>query len=172
MSAPAVTAPFLAATCVLGAAGVAKLVRPNDTARALQTAGLRVGRNTVRAGAVCEIVVAVAALAAPVAWTGALVAASYAAFAVFVIAALVKGWPLTSCGCFGRPDTRPTAIHAGLNAGAAAVAVWWTEVAPGSWNNVIRHEPWGGGPLLLVTAVIAGLAYVAWTNPLSSGATT
>ncbi len=170
MSAPAVTAPFLAATVVLTAAGVAKLVRPDDTARALQAAGLPLGRRAVRAGAIGEVAVAVAAVAVPGPWTGGLVAASYAGFAVFVMLALAKGWPLASCGCFGRPDTRPTKVHALMNLAAAAVAAWWATVAEGPARDLLHHEPWGGGPLLLVTAVIAGLAYLIWTSPLTSGA--
>jgi Methylamine utilisation protein MauE len=170
MTAPAVTAPFLAATFMLGAAGVTKMARPDDTARALHTAGLPLGRVAVRVGAVGEVAVAVAAVAAPGAVTGGLVAVSYAAFATFVILALRRGWPLASCGCFGRPDTRPTAAHAGLNLGAAGVAVWWAVVAGGSAGDLFRYAPWGGWPLLLVTAVISGLAYLVWTNPLTSGA--
>jgi hypothetical protein len=172
MSAPAVTAPFLAATLMLGAAGAAKLVRPDDTARALRTAGLSLGRTAVRVGALGELAVAIAAVAAPGPLTGTLVALSYAAFGGFVILALRKDWPLSSCGCFGRPDTRPTAAHAVLNLAAAAVAAWWAAVVDGPLHDLIRHEPWGGGPLLLVTAVIAGLAYLVWTNPLTSGAAT
>jgi hypothetical protein len=170
VSAPGVTAPFLAATVLLGAAGAAKLARPDDTARALHAAGLPLGRQAVRLGALGELAVAVAAVALPGPWTGALVALSYAAFAGFVIVALVKGWPLASCGCFGRPDTRPTPAHAGLDLAAAGVAVWWAAVVNGPFRDLIRHEPWGGGPLLLVTGVIAGLAYLVWTNPLTSGA--
>jgi hypothetical protein len=172
MSAPAVTAPFLAATFLLGAAGVAKLARPDDTARALHIVGLPLGRSAVRVGALSELLVAIAALAFPGPSTGGLVAVSYGAFGVFVFLALRRGWPLASCGCFGRPDTRPTTAHAVLNLGAAAVAVWWAAVAEGPLREVIRHEPWGGGPLLLVTAVISGLAYLVWTNPLTSGVET
>jgi hypothetical protein len=172
VTAPAVAAPFLAATVLLGAAGAAKLARPDDTARALQTAGLPLGRKAVRAGAIGELAVAVAALAVPRPWTGGLVALSYIAFGGFVILALRRGWPLASCGCFGRPDTRPTPAHAGLNLAAAAVAVWWAAVVHGSLGELIRHEPWDGGPLLLLTGVIAGLAYLVWTNPLTSGAAT
>jgi hypothetical protein len=167
MSAPAVTAPFLAATVVLAAAGVAKLRRPDDTARALHTASIPLGRMAVRAGAVAEIVVAVAALVVPSPITGALVAASYAAFAVFVLVALRRGWPLASCGCFGRPDTAPHRSHAVLNVGAAAAAVWWAAVAPDHLGSLFHHETAGGAPLILITAALAGLAYLVWTNPLA-----
>jgi hypothetical protein len=59
-----------------------------------------------------------------------------------------------------------------LNLAAAAHQTATAAVVDGPLHDLIRHEPWGGGPLLLVTAVIAGLAYLVWTNPLTSGAAT
>jgi hypothetical protein len=162
------TAPFLAATVVLGVAGVAKLRRPDDTARALHAASIPLGRMAVRAGAVAELVVAIAALAIPGPITGALVAASYAGFAVFVVMALRRGWPLASCGCFGRPDTAPHLAHAALNIGAAVAAAGWAVVAPDHLGSLFRHETAGGIPLMLITATLAGLAYLVWTNPLAA----
>ena len=166
-TAPEVTAPFLAATVVLAAAGAAKLRRPDYTARALRAAGWRVGRRAVRAGAAAEIALAGAALAFPGAVTGALVAAAYGAFAVFVAVALRRGWALSSCGCFGRPDSRPGYLHAVLNLAAAASAAWWAAEPPSRLGDVFSSSPWSGAPLALVSAVIAGLAYLVWTNPLS-----
>ncbi len=166
-AAPAVAAPFLAATVVLAAAGLAKIRRPEYTARALQAAGWPVGRLAVRAGAVVETAVAVAALAWPDPLTGALVAAAYGAFAVFVAVALRRGWALSSCGCFGRPDSRPTYLHAVMNAGAAVAAAWWAAAPPARMTTLFSSSPWSGAPLALVSAVIAGLAYLVWTNPLS-----
>jgi hypothetical protein len=173
MSLPAIAAPYLAATVLLGAAGVVKAVRPAETVNALRTAGIssRVVPVAVRVGAVGEAVLAVAAVMVPGALTGALVAAAYAGFAVFVLLALRRGWALSSCGCFGRPDTPPTVAHAVLNAGAAASAVWWA----GAWGpsdgfhrlgHLFVHEPWNGVPLGLLIALLAGLAYLIWTDPL------
>jgi hypothetical protein len=163
---PPITAPYLAATAVLGGAGIAKAVRPADTATALRAAPA-----LVRIGAVAEVAVATAALAAPGPVTGALVATSYAAFAVFVVVALRRGWALSSCGCFGRPDTPPTVAHAVLNGAAAASAVWWAAAWRGGeglshLGRLFFHQPWHGGPLALVTVVLAGLAYLVWTDPL------
>ncbi|HWE55617.1 MAG TPA: MauE/DoxX family redox-associated membrane protein [Acidimicrobiales bacterium] len=168
MTTPAETAPFLAACAVLAVAGAAKLYRPDDTARALAVAGLPHHRRLVRVGAVGEIAVAVAAVAAPGAVTGALVAAAYAAFTLFVGAALLRHWPLSSCGCFGRPDARPTYKHLALNVGALATALWWAVGAPAGVGALFAHSPWKGGPLVLVTLVISGLAYLVWTDPRPS----
>jgi hypothetical protein len=168
---PPVTAPYLAATVLLGAAGISKAARPADTANALRAAGLPAGRLIVRVGAGAEVVLAAAALVAPGPLTGSMVAAAYVAFAVFVTVAVRRGWPLASCGCFGRPDTPPTLAHAVLNAGAAASALWWAVAWPGG-NGLSRlgrlffHQPWHGGPLAFVTLVVAGIAYLVWTDPL------
>jgi hypothetical protein len=171
VNAPPVTAPFVAATVLLGAAGVAKTIRPADTANALGAAGIPASRALVRVGAVAEVGLAAWALVGPGPLTGALVAVAYTIFAVFVVVALRRGWALASCGCFGRPDTPPTVAHAVLNAGAAASAVWWAVAWRGSsgrtqLGRLFFHQPWHGLPLVLVTLVVTGMAYLVWTNPL------
>jgi hypothetical protein len=163
---PIVAAPFLGSAVLLVGAGGAKMIHPEDTAGALNAAGWRVGRNAVRAGALGEALIGLAAIVFPGPVTGALVAASYLAFAGFVVVALRRGWPLSSCGCFGPADSQPTYLHAGLNAAAAAAAIWWAAAAPSRLTSVISHQPWHGAPLLLVVLVIAGLAYAVWTNPV------
>lgn len=165
MTVPAVAAPYIASTVLLGVAGAAKILRPESTARALQQAGLPGSRISVRSGAVLELCVAGAALVVPGPITGALVAASYGAFAAFVTLAVRFRWPISSCGCFGTPDTVPTAAHAVLNFAAMLSGVWWAADSPSSLAGVF-DGPWGGGPLALVSAVVALLAYVVWTNPV------
>jgi hypothetical protein len=168
MTAPAVAAPYLAEVALLGFAGLAKLGRPQTTVLALKRTKLPATRALVRTGASAELVVAVAALAHPGAITGTLVALSYAGFALFVAIALRYRWPLSSCGCFAKPDTVPTGAHAVLNAGAAVCAVLWAASGPSSLPGIFSRQPWGGAPLGLVTAVVALLAYIVWTNPLPS----
>ena len=166
MIAPAIAAPYLASTALLGVAGLAKIVRPENTVRALREAGFSATRAAVRAGATAETVVSVAALVVPSALTGAMVAASYFGFTVFTVLALRMQWPISSCGCFGKPDTIPTNAHAVLNAGTVASAFWWALSPPGSLDRMFSGQPWQGAPLGLVTAVVALLAYTVWTNPV------
>jgi hypothetical protein len=171
MTIPVTTAPYLAATLLLGAAGVAKMARPSSTANALRAAGLPASLFLVRLLASAEIAVAILALAAPGRLTGALVAAVYVAFALFIVVALHRRWVLLSCGCFGRPDTPPTVAHAVLNAGAAVSAGWWAATWHGSSDGdrlrrIFVVQPWHGAPLMLVTLVLSGLAYLVWTDPL------
>jgi hypothetical protein len=171
MSLPLVTAPYLAASLLLAGAGIAKTIRPGDTARALRVAGIPADPPLVRLGALAEVGVAVSALVFPGPLTGALMALAYAVFAVFIMLALRRGWALASCGCFGRPDTPPTAAHAVLNAGAAAAAICWAVAWPSGaglhqLGRLFFHQPWHGGPLAIVTFVVAGMAYLVWTDPL------
>lgn len=171
MTIPPVAGPYLAAVALLGAAGAAKVARPHDTAVALRSAGLPLRLSlveaAVRAGALLELAVAVAALVAPGPVPAVAVAASYAAFAVFVSLALLRRWPIASCGCFGRPDTRPTATHALVNVAALAAAAWWALAAHRSVPSALAHQPWSGAPLALAALVCALLAYLLLTNPLA-----
>jgi hypothetical protein len=156
---------------LLGGAGIAKIIRPGDTTNALRAAGAHVNRGAVRAGATAEVGLAILALVFPGPVTGGLVALVYVAFAVFVLVGRRRGWALASCGCFGRPDTPPTTAHAVLNVGAAAAAVWWAAAWPGDYGvnqlgRLFFHEPWHGSALSLVTLIVAGMAYLVWTNPV------
>jgi hypothetical protein len=168
VNAPPLSAPYLAAVAVLGVAGLAKVSRPDYTARALHEIGVRAGRSLVRAGAVAETAVAVAALVAPSPMTSGLVALSYAAFTAFTALAVWMRWPISSCGCFGKPDTIPTVAHAALNAGAVICAVGWAMAGPSNLADAFSRQPWHGAPLGLETAVIALLAYFVWTTPASA----
>jgi hypothetical protein len=168
MSTPAIAAPYLAATVLLAAAGAAKTARPSNTANVLRTAGLPSHHLVVRLGAAAEMVVAIAALVRPGLITGLLVATSYLVFAGFISMALRRGWVIASCGCFGRPDTPPTRAHLVLNLGAAGCAAWWSLVPPTNLTSAFDHQPWGGFPLALVTAVVGYLGYLVFTNPLGA----
>ncbi|HWW54312.1 MAG TPA: MauE/DoxX family redox-associated membrane protein [Acidimicrobiales bacterium] len=95
-----------AASVLLAGAGLLKLGRPANTAKAL-----RVPVTVVRGAAAAEAGLGLAALFVGGWWPAVLVGASYVAFAAFVAGALVSGRPLATCGCFGEPDTPPTRTH-------------------------------------------------------------
>ena len=152
--------PFLVTIVVLAGAGALKVVRPAFTARAIREMGLPVTPAIVRAGALVELAIAAGALVGGGRPLAALVAASYAGFAVFVLAALRRGTPLSSCGCFGADDTPPTGVHLGLNVAAAAVAgaVALTGSGAGGLTEITNLE----GSLLLRVAFLASTAASAW----------
>ncbi|HVT42215.1 MAG TPA: MauE/DoxX family redox-associated membrane protein [Acidimicrobiales bacterium] len=159
---------YLVAAGLLVIAGVAKAARPDDTARALgalsgRPVPLRVTRAAVRGGALAEALLGLVALLVPRPVTAALVALSYAAFAVVVAYAWRRGGPLGTCGCFGRPDTPPTAVHLVLDVAFAVVATIVAATAPaqGTLFTQLGQQPWAGLPLLFVSAVALWLSLLA-----------
>ena len=148
------TAGLLVGCLLLVAAGGAKAIRPGDTARAL-----RRSPSVVRAGALVEVVAGAGAATVGGPVLIGVVAASYAAFTVFVVVALARGWSLASCGCFGEPDSPPTVLHVvidGVLALAAVGAAASTAPLQAAWDR----PGWGVG-MVAVSTVTAGLAYLA-----------
>ena len=162
---------YLIAAGLLVAAGAAKAARPDDTARAV--AALLPGsvpfgllRWTVRVGAVAEAALGAVAVALPRPLTAGLVALSYVCFAGVVAYARRRGGALATCGCFGRPDTPPTALHLVIDLGLAGAASLLAAGAPahGTLVTQLAGQPWAGFPLLFVSA--AGL----WLTALALSA--
>ena len=152
--------PFLVAVVLLGAGGALKVVRPDFTARAMREMGLPATPALVRAGALVELAIAAGALVGGGRPLAALVAVSYAAFAVFVLVALRRGVPLSSCGCFGADDTPPTRVHLALNLAAAAVA--GAVAVGGSGAGGLTEITTMEGSLLLRAAFLASTAASVW----------
>jgi hypothetical protein len=156
---------YLVGCSLLVVAGAAKVVRPDDTARALATVlplPLVRTRLLVRAGASAEAVLGVVALAYPRTVTAALVALSYAAFAAFVLVARAKGGAIASCGCFGTPDTPATLLHVLINLGLVVAAVAVAIAGPsGAIVFILSAQPLHGLPLVLVSALCVWLTFLA-----------
>lgn len=125
---------------VLVVAGVAKLIRPRETARALAGAvggSPRPWSLVVRAGALAEAGVGTVCLLGGGRPAAGAVAASYAGFAVYVAWARLSHRPLATCGCLGEPDTPPTWSHSGLCAIAALSAAVAAGAAPPSLGALL-----------------------------------
>jgi hypothetical protein len=156
-----VSGPLLVAALLLAGAGMAKALRPYDTARALRRAGLPVGAGggVVRTVALAELAIGIAAMfvSGPVPAVG--VAASYAAFAAFLALALGRGWSLSSCGCFGEPDTPPTPLHLVLDVALATGAALAATARRAPLAEAAHRPLWGVG-LLAASVVTAGLVYL------------
>jgi hypothetical protein len=159
---------YLIAAGLLCVAGVAKALRPDDTALAMAALSpgrppLRLVRSVVRAGALAEAALGAVAILFPRPAIAALVALSYLVFVAVVTYARWRGGPLATCGCFGRLDTPPTALHLVLNlvlaAAATAVAICGS---PGSTlGQQLVHQPWAGFPLVFASAVGVWLSALA-----------
>ena len=151
---PALTGPALTAALLLAFAGAAKAVDPVMTVGALRALGLPSSRTWVRTGAAAELLVGLLAAAAGWAWVWWLVAASYLAFAAFVVAALRAGTMVGSCGCFGREDTPPHPIHVVVDVALAATAAAAAVLGVGAPLDAIAETPGKG-------SVVAGLSVLS-----------
>ncbi len=172
MSAPLWFGGYGAAAIVLVAGGGAKAARPASTSRALRQLipapiGAVASPLAVRVAGAAEVAIGGAALVMGGRWPAFLIAASYLVFAVVVGIAARRDSPITSCGCFGEIDAPPTAVHALLNAGFAAIAASLVvgdsrpdAVLPRGVRQVAAGHPLTGGVFVLLTAVIAYLAYL------------
>lgn len=149
----AATAPYLAGSLLLVAAGVAKTIEPLSLVRALRSAGLRVRApllaRWVRGCSALEALLGVVAVLHPTRVVAVLVALSYAGFTAFVLRALRSGSPLASCGCFGKTDTPPTAGHVVVTTVLAVSAL----LAGGGVSLDL--------PVVVVSAVLAYVTYLA-----------
>jgi hypothetical protein len=159
-------------------AGVAKAARPGDTARALilllpdrnrRTRSFDLTRQAVRTGGLLEAGLGMCALLFPRTVTAALVSASYTLFACITAYARTHGGALSTCGCFGRPDTPSTGLHVVLNVVFVATAVALA-IQPPHYTTLVsllENQPWDGVPLLLASGIGVWLAYLA-LSPLAA----
>jgi Methylamine utilisation protein MauE len=151
---PALTGPAFTAALLLAVAGASKAIDPAMTAGALRALGLPSSRSLVRAGAAAELLLGLLAMTAGWGFVWWLVAASYLAFAAFVVAALRAGTMVGSCGCFGREDTPPHPLHVVIDVALAATAAAAAVRGVGSPLDAIADAPGEG-------AVVAGLSLLA-----------
>ncbi len=151
--------PFSAAAVLLAVGGAPKLARPASTAGALASLRLPSSPTLVRLLGAAEVAIAAAALLTGSRLAAALMATAYAGFAVFVAVALARPGLVRSCGCFGRPDTPPTAAHLVVNLAAAAVAAAVAVIGGGRLD--VASQPLLGLPLVLLTAACAWFGYLA-----------
>lgn len=156
---PPLTAPFLAAAVLVALAGWLKVQRPAETAQALRTQGLPSAPVLVRLLGVVELVVAGLALAGTT--VGAItLTALYAGFTGFVLLALLRGRPLSSCGCFGSPDTPPSWWHVGVTSSSAVCAGAVAALGTSAGLPALATASWGAGLAAVAgTVLVLGLAY-------------
>jgi hypothetical protein len=158
-----VVGPFTIAAALLAIGGAFKAASPRDTANALRGVGLPGSPWVVRAGGVIEGAIGAFAIFSGGRVAAALVAASYLAFAAFVAAALARGKPIATCGCFGKADTPPSLVHVSFNVAAAAVAVALLIDPVGGITRTVSHQPLLGIPYLMLVATGVYLSFLALT---------
>jgi hypothetical protein len=161
--------PFAIAAVLLAVGGAAKAVRPRDTAQALTAVGVRFprwvpARVAVRIGGVVEVGVGVGALLVGGPVLCALVAVSYLAFTAFVVVALRRDAPISSCGCFGKVDTPPSLVHVVLDLAFAAVATAAAFTGDVALPDVLGDQPLLGIPFLLLVGIGCSLVFLAFSS--------
>ncbi|MFL6204395.1 MAG: MauE/DoxX family redox-associated membrane protein, partial [Acidimicrobiales bacterium] len=92
------------------------------------------------------------------------VAASYVAFAAFVLAALRKGTMIGTCGCFGREETPPHWSHVGLNGLLAGLAALTAVHSPAPPVEALVDQPGVAAAVLALSAVALSLLYAAYVE--------
>jgi len=160
---PTLTGPALTAALLLVFAGATKAVDPAMTAGALRALGLPSSKILVRLGAAAELLLGLLAVIAGWVAVWWLVAASYLAFAAFVVAALRAGTMLGSCGCFGREDTPPHPLHVVIDVALAATAAAAAVRDVGAPLDAIADAPGEGllvGGLSVLAVVLLYAAFV------------
>ena len=150
----ALTGPALVLASLLAIAGAQKLVDPTMTVGALRALRIPASPLVVRVGSAVELALGVAAIAAGGAALWWALAASYLAFAVFVVGALRSGTMIGTCGCFGREETPPHWSHVVLNAALAGLAALVAVRSPASPLEALVEEP-------AIAIAVVGLAVVA-----------
>jgi hypothetical protein len=153
--------PYAAAAALLVVAGAPKVVKPGTSVLALRSMRLPAAGWLVRLLGAVEVLIGTAAIAVGGAVPAGLVAGSYAGFAAFVAIAMARGGVLSSCGCFGKPDTPPTRLHMTMNLSAAAVAAAVAVDPLRGLGSELADQPLAGVPFLALTATCVWFAYLA-----------
>jgi hypothetical protein len=156
---PLLSGPFLAISVLLAVAGVMKVYRPAFTTGALEAAGIPANDLLVRLLGLAEVIVGVGAVVTGGSAWAAAVGVFYLGFTVFVLFALRSGAPISSCGCFGSPDTPPGVGHVIVDVSAVVVAVLTALGPPGAWVGVGGAELSVIVPFLLFSGATVYLLY-------------
>jgi hypothetical protein len=156
---PLLSGPFLAISILLAVAGIMKAYRPEFTTGALRAVGYPANDGLVRSLGAAEVIVGIGAVVAGTSMWAAAVGVFYLGFTVFVLIALRSGAPISSCGCFGSPDTPPGVGHVILDVAATVVALATALDPPGPWVGMTGEGASTLVPFLLFTGATVYLMY-------------
>jgi uncharacterized membrane protein YphA (DoxX/SURF4 family) len=151
--------PFLAISALLVVAGSMKIYRPKFTVGALRAAQLPANSVLVRALGAGEVAVGIGGIVNGAAPWAVAVAVFYIGFAGFVVHALRSGTPISSCGCFGSPDTPPSVGHVVLNSTATVVALAVAMAPIGPWVGLTGTDGGTAFAFLLFSVATVYLLY-------------
>lgn len=135
------------------------MASPDLTAGALRVARLPHRVLLVRALGVAEVAVGVSGVVLGTWIPAAAAAVLYAGFAWFVVNALRKRLPISTCGCFGADETPPSIYHVVVNVAAVLVMVLAVISPIGPWGGIIELTFWQAVAFVGFTAVSVYLLY-------------
>ena len=160
---PVTAGPLWVFAALVFVAGAAKVAAPAAIIGALKASELPSSRRAVQTLGVVEFVVGVYAIVFGDLVAGVAMVVLYLAFTAFVVNALVRSLPVSSCGCFAKEDTPPTWIHVvitGLGVGAGVAA---SVSPPGELLDLLS----GDGTTLIflaMTGIAFAFAYMSLTT--------
>ena len=155
--------PATALMVLILIAGTQKILDPSTTSGALAAARLPASSLLVRILGVVEAAAAVAFLAEGGVIPAAVGAVLYAGFAWFVINALARDLPISSCGCLGATETPPTLVHVVLNLFAVGVMTLAAIIPIAPLGGLLGQEMKTIVPHLLFTGVSVYMLYALLT---------
>ncbi|MDQ6648605.1 MAG: hypothetical protein M3Z02_00560 [Actinomycetota bacterium] len=156
--------PFGVTAALLVLAGAPKVWRPQYAALALRQVLPVPGADLlVRALGLVETLLGCYSLARGGRVAALLVAASYVGFSAFVLVVRRRGGALSTCGCFGRPDTPATLLHVAITAAAAVVAAAAAALGVAGLPSALSAQPMFGLPFAGLLALSLWLGYLALT---------
>ena len=144
---------------VLG--GALKLRRPGDTVRALRALNLPANAFAVRLVAIAEVVIGTTTVTVGGPGTALLTAVSYVGFTAFVLLAMLREGAVSSCGCFGTPDTPPTVTHLVVTSFAAVTAFFAVAHPIEPLADTMQRQPAFGIPFVVLTGCCLWFAHAA-----------
>ena len=158
---PTLGGPVGACALLLALGGATKVWRPDNTVRALRTLRVPAGSVSVRVLALAEMALGLAVVVLGGPLPALLMAVSYLGFTGFVVLAMVRKAPLSSCGCFGTPDTPPTVTHILVTLAAAGVSAVAVARPVDPLLAGLGSQPLAGVPFVVLTGCCVWLAYTA-----------
>lgn len=158
---PPLAGPVTAFAVLLVFGGALKLRRPDDTVRALRSLRLPANAFTVRLLALTEVLIGSTTVMVGGRLTALLTAVSYLAFSAFVILAMLRRGPVSSCGCFGTPDTPPTATHLVVTSLASVLAFAAVAHPIEPLAQTMQGQPVFGIPFVVLTGCCVWFAHAA-----------
>ncbi|MEX1094240.1 MAG: MauE/DoxX family redox-associated membrane protein [Acidimicrobiia bacterium] len=135
--------------------GVAKMVAPADTARAIRAMGIPIHNQAGRLLGAVEVIVGLGALISGIVALFLVQGTLYAAFLGWVLLARLKSVPLESCGCLGTPDTPPYWGHMVVDSVAVVSSIGVALSGQGRLFEGLPSEVAAGFTLVVLGAALS-----------------